>query len=188
MTSRIAGWAVLAVLTAGCSSDSKDSGGAATTAAPQSAPAPAAVEAKPNVEVGTSPAPGAAAAAPVANPGEASAPSDAAIPPAQAAATANAAAEAKLNEPVSGDELASACKANCKRVIECMPKGAQFSNQQCIDSCGATPNEGAKRYAIEQMKRCQAKTECNDFNSCMAGGAPAAAPPANAPAKPKSAP
>ncbi|MBM4357040.1 MAG: hypothetical protein FJ096_02920 [Deltaproteobacteria bacterium] len=181
MTSRIAGWALLAVFAAGCSSKGSEtttaapSGTAQATPAPDAAAQPNAVG-QPNSVVQASP--GAIAQAPSPAP---AAPGDAAQAPMQSA-TANAAAEAKLNDPVSTDELKEACKLTCQRAVACKPANAPMTEQGCVDSCSTAPKGAAKRYAIEGMKRCHGKTDCGEFNSCMAGGAPAAPPPGAGPA------
>jgi hypothetical protein len=191
MTSRIAGWTLLAVFAAGCSSKGSETTATAPTASAQATPAPAAEAGAQSNRIGqvAQPGPGAAAQAPAMNPGAPGAAGDAANPPAQAA-TANAAAEARLNDPATTDELKEACKLTCQRAVACKPANAAMSEQSCVDSCSTAPNGAAKRYAIEGMKRCHGKTDCNEFNSCMAGGAPAAPPPGAgpAPAAPQSTP
>ncbi|MBM4375216.1 MAG: hypothetical protein FJ095_09040 [Deltaproteobacteria bacterium] len=186
MTSQFAACLVVAVAATGCSSKSE------TTAPAPAATTQAALGAdgaqQPNAasEVGRAPAvnaanPGGGAALP---PGAAMPPGGAPVagaqPPTAAnpgeAATANAAAEAKLSEPVGGDELKTACKAVCQRANACKPAGASMSEDTCVEGCGKVPGGEAKRYAVERMTNCSTKTDCSEFNACMANGAAPASP------------
>lgn len=168
MTSRIAACFVVAAAATGCSSKSE------TTAPAPAATTQAALGAdgaqQPNVaaEAGRAPAVN------VANHGGAAAPPGGANP--GEAANANAAAEAKLSESVGGDELKTACKAVCQRANACKPAGASMSEDTCVEGCGKVPGGEAKRYAVERMTNCSTKTDCSEFNACMANGAAPASP------------
>jgi hypothetical protein len=175
---------VVAVAATGCSSKSETTAPAVTT---QAAPGAEAAQ-QPNVAAEAARAPAANAA----NPG-AALPPGAAMPPGGApvagaqpptaanpgeAQNPNASAEAKLSESVGGDELKTACKAVCQRANACKPAGASMSEDTCVESCGKVPSGEAKRYATERMTNCSTKTDCGEFNACMAGGAaPSSATP-----------
>lgn len=178
MTSRFAGCWLVALAAIGCSSKGETS--APTPAATTQAAPGGDAATQPNAAVEAQRAPGANAQNPnAALPPGATPPGATPAPGANAgdAVNANAAAEAKLSETVADDEVKGACKAVCQRANACKPAGANLSEDSCVDSCMKVPSGAAKRYSVQRMAGCAAKTDCNEFNSCMANGAAPAAPP-----------
>jgi len=186
MTSRFAACLMVAMAATGCSSKGE------TTPPAPAATTQAALGADGAQQPNAASEAGRAPAANAANPGGAALPPGAAMPPGGApvagaqpptdanpgeAANANAAAEAKLSESVGGDELKTACKAVCQRANACKPAGASMSEDTCVESCGKVPSGDAKRYAVARMTNCSTKTDCGEFNACMAGGAAPTSPP-----------
>lgn len=180
MTSRITGFALLAAMAMGCSSNT-DNTTASPSASAQGTPAPAAEAAQqangqqPGIAAQPG-GPGAVAQNPAMSPG--------ALPPgAQPGMAAPGAAPtgeaAKGDQPASDDELKSACKALCVRANACKPAAAtSFSEETCFAGCSNVPSgKSAMRSNTDRMKSCSEKTDCNEFNTCMAAGRPASPPP-----------